>query len=111
MHSYGWFREEIQMHELQASVLNYETTNSYFKCLDRVTARYPTATTPSLLLAQLTPGDLAEMDELAGTKHMSSNIRGASVAEHIALLGFRMIDKKGGSMDEKIDHYRWIVGY
>jgi hypothetical protein len=111
MFSRAWLTEEVDMHELQAQVLAHATDGAYSNAVDRIIDQYSQAQTPASLLATVTSEDLRALDSIIGVGKEGRAIRGATLAEHIAILGFRFIDRKGGRLDDKIEHYRWINSY
>ena len=105
-----WFEDEVTMHTLEAAVLDYETDNRYSKQLLEIYKRHQSVTSSTQFVASVSVEDLLALDRIIGIQDCGNDVRGAACSQHIIMLGFAYIDQKNGSTDDKIAHYRWIIG-
>lgn len=105
-----WFEDEVMMHTLETAVLDYHTSNRYSQKLLEVFKKHQSAKSVEQFTTSVTVDELLELDEAIGTRDCGNDVRGAACTQHIVMLGFTYIDQKKGSMDEKVAHYRWIIG-
>lgn len=109
-HTIGQHLEEVEMHELEAKVMDRQTKGAYSGLLKQIVSKYPDAKTPEELLASVSPQDFIALDKVIGLEFSPFNVRSLACMEHMSMLGFVYIDRKSGSVEDKVKHYRWLIG-
>jgi hypothetical protein len=107
--SQGWFEEEVIMHELEAAVLDQYSKNQYSQKLSQICSEYASYDTVTEFIASVPASQLIELDKIIGVHNCGLDIKSLACGEHLAMIGFTFIDKKGGSIRDKVAYYKWIV--
>ncbi len=105
-----WFIDEVTMHELETRVLDHLTSQKYSQKLLEIYNKNSSAPTSADFVAGVDMKDLLDLDQIIGVQDNGHAVRGAAATQHIVQLGFTYIENKQGSLDDKIIHYRWIIG-
>lgn len=106
----GWFQEEVDMYDLQGQVFDHLTERRYSQTLDAIYESHASATNVVQFMTFLSSEDLLKLDRVIKIEQSGYEVRGAACTGHAVLLGFTYLEKKGGSAQDKINHYRWFVG-
>lgn len=101
-------REEVDAHELEMVVFDYLTNGAYFKEAERVLLEHQEMRNERVLLGSVSTNVFFRLDRVLGLENTGADIRGTSVAQHLVTLGFKFIDRRGGTKEDKIALYRWI---
>jgi hypothetical protein len=101
-----WVEEEIEMHELEARVLNRWTFSAYFDVIDRILEQRQ-FTSVSDLLKKISLADLAMLDTYFPlARRGESNVR---LGSYRLILALRLVSQNGGDMQAKIVAYRTVA--
>jgi hypothetical protein len=103
--------EEIEMHWLEAQILDKASGGDYFAYLDSIVFGHPEAKSASELIQTMRLKDYRKLDEIVGAKDASFHVAGILFPEHNLALGIRYIQKNPGKNQDKqyADLYRWVT--
>ncbi len=106
----SWIGEEVEMHTVEADVLNAACAGQYYAQLDAILKRSE-ANSPEEAVFKLTIDDLTALDQLLGCEKGGPELASVLLAEHWLILGFRYIDRtvpKDERQEAKIALYRTL---
>ncbi len=101
-------REEVDAHELEILVTDYLSDGKYLEETESILHGQAQVRDERKLLGSLTTNAFFRLDNALGLRDAGASIRGTSVAQHIVTLGFKFIDKRNGTKEDKVALYRWI---
>lgn len=100
------FREEVEMHQFGADILNSLSQGAYYKRIDEIIARKPREKRFEQVIASVTVEDARAFNAMFDcTGEAPSKILAAGYA---FIIGFRFCEARDQGMKEKIGVYRWF---
>ncbi len=114
MKSPEWLAEQLEMHALEADVLNYRTSGKYYAAIERMVDRrmsVKSITNPRDFIESIFLADLKELDVVIGAFDRDRPMRDMSVAQHYITLTSHFIDRKRlpDADKQKSDYYRYVT--
>ena len=100
--------DEVELHELEARVLDNLTGKRYFPAVDKILRNHRKVRTAVELAGKISSDDLRRLDESIGAADSGYTIHGTTCALHLITLGSRFIDGKKGEKYEKVEFYHWV---
>lgn len=112
--STDWTREEVEMHELEAAVMNEASGGKFLRYIDSLTAKGKGATGLDKCLNNLKGKDFLALDKIMGCENCGLKIIGTLSAQYMFTVGFRYIENQmeaspAEKMRMKIGFYQWVV--
>ena len=104
--------EEVEMHELEALVLDKETGGAFFKAVDHilVQSRHAEKSSQEIILG-LVLEDLYALDRSLGVESVTQGVAQELAVDYLMAVAYRHIDttlQKGDTLRRKIDFYNWF---
>ncbi|MCX6716006.1 MAG: hypothetical protein NT077_03235 [Candidatus Taylorbacteria bacterium] len=109
MFSPEWISEEVDMHELETSVIDHLTAGRYTQKIRRICSQYPKAQSAIELMTMISASDLIELDEITDTSKSGRTVRGTACAQYVLTLGFQFVVQHKGTSQDKMSFYQWFI--